>query len=301
MNKIAKVINKIIDNLTVALFIVLLLIGIYAIYDSYKIGESAKLSDDILNLIPEEDNFSLDELQKINKDIIGWIKIDNTNIDYPILKGKDNSEYLDLNYKKEAATAGSIFVDYRNDDFNDNYIVTYGHNMSSGQMYSNVKLFANKDYFDSHPTGMLYTSLGRYKIDIYAYGAVDAYKSEVYNLIGFKNESTKNIINYFDTIVLNKRNLEFNDNKIIILSTCDAFGSNDRDIIIARLTFEGENKDTFNPNSNEIDKNNRIVSKVNKEKFKINVSIREVALLILLISVIIIYIILIIKRLKSRK
>ena len=163
----------------------------YALYDAYATYQKAELSDEILQYKPEEnEKFSLESIQKeINEDICGWIRLDGTNIDYPMVIGKDNTEYLNNDYKKEYSITGSIFLDYRNDrNFKDDYTIIYGHNLKADLMFAEVRNYAEKKYFDEHSTGMLYTGDKIYKIDVLYFESVNAY-SKVYSLTLRRNDS----------------------------------------------------------------------------------------------------------------
>src|SRR5699024_11536684 len=80
-----------------------------------------------------------ESLQEINEDIVGWITINDTQIDYPVLQSDDNLQYLDTNYDNKLSSAGSIFLDYSNhvEDFDRNVIV-YGHRMKDVSMFQHV-------------------------------------------------------------------------------------------------------------------------------------------------------------------
>ena len=83
--------------------------------------------------------------------VIGWIKIDNNKIiNYPIIQSQDNEYYLHHLYNGEYNFAGSIFVDYRNDGFNDKHTIIYGHNMKNGSMFNSIKKYQNEDYANEH-------------------------------------------------------------------------------------------------------------------------------------------------------
>ncbi|GGE69016.1 class B sortase [Priestia taiwanensis] len=88
------------------------------------------------------------QLQKLNPDIVGWITVEGTMIDYPILQAKDNDYYLFRNYKKEDTKAGSIFMDYRNDiTVPTRHTILYGHRMKDGSMFGNLKNYLQEDFF----------------------------------------------------------------------------------------------------------------------------------------------------------
>ena len=92
---------------------------------------------------------TLTSLKKENPDTYGWIKIEGTNIDYPVVKRGDNDYYLDHAYTGEYLPVGAIFADYRTSDiFSDNLnLVIYGHNVNTGSMFGSLKDFLNKDFF----------------------------------------------------------------------------------------------------------------------------------------------------------
>ena len=91
----------------------------------------------------------LNHLAEINPDIYGWIRIAGTNINYPIVQGKDNDYYLDHAYTGEPLVLGSIFADYRvSNHVEKNYnTVLYGHNLTDGNMFHDVTKFFRDDYF----------------------------------------------------------------------------------------------------------------------------------------------------------
>jgi sortase B len=102
---------------------------LYIVYDSLKVTKSVVLGEEIKMLAPLDDAIDILRLRELNSDIVGWIRIPDTDIDYPILQGSDNDYYLSRNYLGEFAVAGSIFLDYRN-DFGDDFLIIYGHSMS---------------------------------------------------------------------------------------------------------------------------------------------------------------------------
>ena len=140
VGKIRAFFERFLDLVLMSLFMSLLFIGLYAFYDARNVADSGKLSGDILSVAPseEKDDFDLSEMQKINNEIIGWVKIDDTHIDYPIMQSNDNAKYLSRNYKGEFATMGSVFADYRNNKLNDSFSIIYAHRMKDGLMFSDI-------------------------------------------------------------------------------------------------------------------------------------------------------------------
>lgn len=93
----------------------------------------------------------VEELQKQNNEIVGWLEIADTNINYPIVQGKDNDFYLRHNYKKEYSVPGSLFLDKDFDMVNksSNYLI-YGHRDTQGLMFEDLMKYANKEFYESH-------------------------------------------------------------------------------------------------------------------------------------------------------
>ncbi len=100
---------------------------------------------------------SYSEAKKLNPDVIGWLTIDDTVIDYPVVRGTDNSFYLGRNVEKEDSRFGSIFMDFRNaESYQQRHIILYGHNMKNGTMFHDLTNFKQKDFFDAHRTIKFY-------------------------------------------------------------------------------------------------------------------------------------------------
>lgn len=95
---------------------------------------------------------TLRALRRVNEDVVGWIKIDGTSIDYPIVRTTDNDFYLTHAYDRSYLNAGAIFFDFRcTDSFENTYnTVIYGHNMFSGIMFHDVKNYKDEEFFASH-------------------------------------------------------------------------------------------------------------------------------------------------------
>ncbi|EDW21678.1 class B sortase [Bacillus pumilus] len=112
---------------------------------------------------------SFDELRKVNDDIVGWINMKDTMIQYPIVQSRDNAFYLTRNYLKNDTRAGSIFMDYRNDVLHESpNTVVYGHRMRDGSMFAGLTNYLKKDFFDEHRTFQYDTLYQSYEAEIFA-------------------------------------------------------------------------------------------------------------------------------------
>ena len=123
--------------------------------------------------VPEVD---FDALLQVNSDVIGWIYIENTDISYPVLCGRDNQQYLFQSYEKKYLTAGSIYIDYRcSRDFTDSRTVIYGHNMHNGSMFGKLDKFTKESYMKKHPYVYILLPTG----ETLKYEVKKAYKADV--------------------------------------------------------------------------------------------------------------------------
>ena len=128
------------------------------------------------------------ELQKENQDIIGWIEISGTNISYPVLQGTDNEYYINHNYKNEKTSKGSIFLnkDYNWEKPSCNLLI-YGHNMKNGEMFQDLLNYTNKTYYKEHPT-IRFTTVNEDS----EYEIMSVFKARVY----YKTE--ENVFRYYN-------------------------------------------------------------------------------------------------------
>jgi len=112
----------------------------------------------------------LNSLAVKNSDVYGWIKIDNTVINYPIMQSEDNEYYLDHTYENNYLAAGSIFADFRNYDklMKNFHVILYGHNMRNGMMFNNVMNYLDEKFFDENPYIEVYTFDGIYTYEVFA-------------------------------------------------------------------------------------------------------------------------------------
>lgn len=102
----------------------------------------------VLTVLPEYET-----LYNKNKKLIGWLQIDDTNIDYPVMQTVNNEYYLDHNFNQEYDKNGSLFLDAACDVVNRNTnLIIYGHHMKSGKMFGNLNSYSSKEYCEKHST-----------------------------------------------------------------------------------------------------------------------------------------------------
>ena len=141
----------------------------------------------------QEETVTVDfaSLQAINPDIVAWLRIPGV-LEYPVVRGKDNSYYLNHTVQKTYNIAGSIFLDYRNErDFSDSKNIIYGHNMKDGSMFHVLRNYQDIDFFQEHTDMEIYLPDGRtLNYQIIACEQVPA-DSEVYQITKYDSEKTE--------------------------------------------------------------------------------------------------------------
>lgn len=184
----------------------------------------------------QDDGFS--KLQALNPDVLGWISIYGTRIDYPFLQSQDNKKYLDHNATGDYAITGSIFLDYRcNPDFRDFNTIIYGHHVGSGVMFGDIKKFADPTFFENHKYGSIYYDGKERGLEIFGILEVDAYDTNIYRSSVSGETDANAYYQYLMSKAKYKRNVQVTANdKIVLLSTCFVDVTNGRHILLAKVT-----------------------------------------------------------------
>lgn len=121
-------------------------------------------------------------LKEMNDDCVGWILIEDTRVNYPIVQAADNDYYLYRMFDRTWNGAGCIFMDSRVPaDFSGRNHPVYGHQMKNGTMFSAISGYKNQEYYDTHQTGYLMTPDGAYQIEFFA-GFVSATSGNAWDL-----------------------------------------------------------------------------------------------------------------------
>ena len=159
------------------------------------------------------------ELADINENYAGWIRIEGTPVDYPMVQS-DNVKYLNTTFWGSHNRAGTIFLDERNTgQFNGTFVVAYGHNSRSGGMFGSLRDFARVEHKVHHPDITIFTRNG----EVLTYRIIAAFATtindDLYALFD-ADEETK--VNYFMTHGAHSYSTNF-----LALSTCIVSNSDD--------------------------------------------------------------------------
>lgn len=229
--------------------IILVLVGVLA-YSTVNIlswVDDNKKTDELIKEVQEikpsgievgsADN-GFDRLKKINNETVGWIEIKGTNVNYPVVKHKDNSYYLTHSFDRSYNDAGWIFLDYRNNlnELLKNTII-YAHGRIDGSMFGSLKFLLNDDYYKNREHKVyLYTPEKDYVFEVFSFYVIET--TNDYLKVDFN--SSGDFLDFTNT--LKKRsNYNFNidileNDKIITLSTC--YNNHEKLVLHAKLIEE---------------------------------------------------------------
>lgn len=227
-----KRVEKIFDKAVIIICVICFLICTYALIDTIHVYYHAN-DRSLLAFRPDWDDDS-NKLGKLSKDCVAWLSIKDTKIDYPIMQGKDNSEYLNMDPYGEYSLSGSIFLDYRNNPhFTDRYSLVYGHHMEEGAMFGALDSYLKKDYFMKHRQGTIITkSNKKYKIQFYALLEDSATNMAIFSPTTTNVSSLENYIALRAKIYMKPSHP---DSKLIALSTCKYPDTEDRVILFGHM------------------------------------------------------------------
>jgi len=179
---------------------------------------------------------NLAALREENPDVIGWIYIPDTKINYPVMQGEDNEYYLNHAWDGKKNASGSIFMETNNDpnatDFN---TIIYGHKMNSGVMFAALHEFEEKEFWEEHPYVYLVTDAGIFRYEIFSTYNADV-DSSAYGLSYRQNQTRINFLIEAKRNSLIDTGIEpETTDRILTLSTCTGRGYSARRVVHARL------------------------------------------------------------------
>ena len=162
---------------------------------------------------PEVD---FEALAQVNRDIVGWIYVPGTLINYPVVQGADNEYYLKHLFNGKTNSSACIYLDCGAEgDFTSMNSVLHGHHMKNGSMFAGICKYKDQSYFDEHPTAMLLTPDGNYQVEFFS-GYVCEVTADAWDYDFDEAWMDKRIrSSYFDAEVTPTM-----DDRILTLSTC---------------------------------------------------------------------------------
>ena len=192
--------------------------------------------DPILLALMETD---LEALRAENEDVVGWITIPDTPVDYPLLQWTDNDFYLNHTWKQTPNPNGSIFIEWQNSpDMTDFNTIIYGHNMSSGLMFGSLRSYRSKTYWEAHPRFYIVCDRGVLCYDIFAAHRADI-DTIIYGLELDTVEKRTRFIRFAKDYSAYDTGIQPGvEDLVVTLSTCSGQGYSNRWVVQGMLNTE---------------------------------------------------------------
>ncbi len=237
-----KTADKIVNIIAFILFMLLMLYALHGIWYTHSLKAGSFLPDELAKYRPDGERPTLEELVEMNPDVRGWITIDDTHIDYPVVQGKDNTEYLNKDVMGEFSLAGAIYLSAENSrDFSDPFNMLYGHHVEGGAMFTDVLEFKDASFFKTHKEGTLWYPDGvpdrADRLEVFAIVEESADNMRIFgNPTQVTPEGLPGYVEYIRGLSTHDRDISIDtDDRIIALSTCEDAVSFKRVILFAKL------------------------------------------------------------------
>ena len=212
--------------------------------DTYEINEKSYDNEVIINENEKDIYFDymklkfidvdINKLKTFNPDTIGFIKVMGTNINYPFVHNRDNDYYLNRSYDKTYNNAGWIFLDYRNNEFNDKNTIIYGHGRINGTMFGSLKDTLKSSWQNNKDNYIIKISTEKENSIWQIFSVYKIATTSDYLEISFSDNEFESFIN----LIKGRSSYNFetnvtNEDKVLTLSTC--YNDNDKMVVHAKL------------------------------------------------------------------
>lgn len=238
--------KKVLYIASTLLLIGIVLISSYFIFKELKENkEQEKVFEELTEIVEqsndkeEKQERDLQQLYQINDDFVGWLSIENTTINYPVMQTKNNPNYyLKRDFYKKYSSYGTPYISEQCDIKTSDNIIIYGHHMKNKAMFGTLEEYKNEEYYNNHKTITFETIDKSTKYEIFAVFKTVAYSNKgfkYYNFINLQNDEEYNTfinkckkLSFYET---NKKP-KYGD-KLITLSTCEYSNKNGRLVVVA--------------------------------------------------------------------
>ena len=182
------------------------------------------------------EDMNLDALREVNPDVVGWILIPDTAVNYPLMQGTDNDYYLKNTWDGKRYAVGSIFLEHLNSpDLTDFNTIIYGHNMNNGSMFAGLREYRHQDYWEAHPYVYIRSDQGVYRYEIFS-SYLARVDGSAYGIRFSGEEEKTRFLDQIrgDSAIETGVDPDTTD-RILTLSTCSGRGYTTRWVVHARL------------------------------------------------------------------
>lgn len=237
----AQRVDRIVTVLLIVVFVLMGSVAAYSLWDQQRVLSGTDMSG-------YKPGIGFGNLMKKNSDVCAWLTVDGTKIDYPIVQGKDNFEYLEKDALGGFSASGSLFLDSEcSKNFDEPYEVVFGHHMDKDKMFGDLDKFLNEKFFKAHEKATLYLPNQTLKLEVDAVIQADAYDGTIFSTPA--NAERRQEVEARlrkDAKFLREESLgkgspstdgsgATGEDQIIALSTCADNGANARTIVMCRV------------------------------------------------------------------
>ena len=263
--RIVRALSRTVDNTVLLTLLVCLLLASYALWDTHELLNAANANQFTSYKPTTEDQQTFEELRAMNPDVIGWLTIYDTTIDYPVLQSPNsNDDYLSKNPTGDWEGSGSLFLDHNNrSDCSDFNTMIFGHHMAGPAMFGQIDEFLNKDFFDKHEYANLFCNGADHGLRIFAMIQADGHDMAIYHVPSETVEARKETLQKIADYSVMARNLETGETRqlgkagaaapkktstvdpsffgvtendhIVLMSTCSAEITNGRFVLVGKI------------------------------------------------------------------
>ncbi|MBR4020026.1 MAG: class B sortase [Firmicutes bacterium] len=228
-------------KIVMAVLVVIILFSLYNIgkilYGYYQGNSQYEEVQEIAKVEEKEEGIDFSALKKANGDVKAWIYLEDTVIDYPVMQTTNNDYYLYHMFNGEENGAGSIFIDYRNENpFRDFVTVLHGHRMKDGSMFKPLVQYNDPEFYKTHKVIEITTPKKKYDCKVFAMATIPA-DSDFYQFYFYSDEDRQTYLNNLASWNEISTDVKVSiDDKIVMMSTCTAQLDDNRVCVFGKLT-----------------------------------------------------------------
>ena len=176
-------------------------------------------------------------LRENNREIMAWIELPDTVVNYPVVQAENNDKYLRHLLDGSYHRFGTLFFDYRNDLsgdlLNDDITIIYGHNIRAGNMFHVIQFFTEQSYYEEHPYGILYMPEALYRLDFFSLVTISDQEDMRFSY----PEDTQGFLDGLKSRSHFSSDVEVTpDDRLVGLFTCTNEDESERYILYAKVT-----------------------------------------------------------------